>query len=332
MKEKGDNKSIKSSLSKMKKSNLKKGPLKSETLSNMQFTSKGGKNGTLNKSSSMESYSIKEIISNIFPGDSFIPKNINEYKHLIDETRLVKSDIDWTLGLRSKEPPMKRYIPFDISSSSPPSFYDEDAIKYKQKARKPNNNPFYKTDNGFKLYHLIQDKARKGFNFDMLMFETTLRNFKLKDGSKSVHHLQKWHNLPYDPKGSFHKFLPPLSQNNKDNLMKINKYVTRPYACTYKKIKYNEEDILVRSVRPDMNSTMDFLGHHNLMANYSANYQIKNLGLIRHILGTHSNSVSLFESSLRSYYKSSDNFFQQSQNNKGSSNRFNLKKNIKKKS
>lgn len=329
MKEKGDNMRKESLLLKATKVNLKKDQLKVSPISNMQHTHKTGKSAALNKSSSLSSYSMKEIMSNIFPSDSLIPKNINEYKHLIDETRLVQSDIDWALGLRWKKPPMKRYIPFDVSSSSPPSFFDADSMKYKEKASKPTNNPFFKTDNGFKLYHLVQDKARKGFNLDMLMFESTLRNFRLKDGSKSVQHTNKWHNLPYDPKARFHNFLPPLTQKNKDNLMKISKYVTRPFASTYKKIKYNEEDLLVKTMQPDMNCTMDFLGHHNLLNNYSAKYQIQNLGKIRHILSTHSNSLSLFESGLRSY-KSLENVLKPSQDNKGTSSPLNPKRKTKK--
>ena len=66
-----------------------------------------------------------------------IPKNINEYFHLLKNTETNKMQLDWTLTLRT---PIK--IKKIKHNQSCPSFYDVDLLKYKKKLQKKSNEPF----------------------------------------------------------------------------------------------------------------------------------------------------------------------------------------------
>ena len=60
----------------------------------------------------------------------FFPKNTNEYRHLIDDIKCCKSDIEFMLDLRR----YKNIPNIDKVTSVEPSFYQNDLSKYKNRA------------------------------------------------------------------------------------------------------------------------------------------------------------------------------------------------------
>ncbi len=69
-----------------------------------------------------------ESNNNTSKNKQIIPKNINEYFHLLENKSTNKMQLDWTLTLRT---PIK--IKKIKHNQSCPSFYEKDLLKYKKK-------------------------------------------------------------------------------------------------------------------------------------------------------------------------------------------------------
>ena len=228
------------------------------------------------------------------------PKNINEYKHLMNNFQMNQADLDWTLYLRNYKP-NKKFTKFNPGSFNPPTFYEDDFSKYQTRSQmNRTGDPFLLTDNTFKLSHLVKRTIDHG----QLNFETTLRSFKIPKGVKVVKHTEEWKAIPNNPISKIEdNFLPPLTEQDQHNLNKIDKFVLRRYVPKYEKGECDNKEIRKKVMIPDKKTTLDKLGEHLSLDRYNQNYDIKNIQGIRHILGRHSNSMAHFEIGLRGGYE-----------------------------
>ena len=229
-----------------------------------------------------------------------IPKNINEYKHLLANSQLVGGDLDWILDLRS--PPSKYKFKTGNTQPNPPSFYDDDLKKVKRRFKSihiDKSEPFLRTDNTFKLNHLVKNNVNP-IDLSILNYESSLRVNKFPKGYKSAKHSKKWEDIAYAPtEKDEDKFLPPLLEKSKENLAKINKYVLRDYVPVYDKVEVEGQQIKRKKFIKNKNATLDYLGDHLSMRPYEEKYKTKNINCYTHILNSHTNSLSRFETGLR---------------------------------
>ena len=241
-----------------------------------------------------------------FSSPTKIPKNVNEYKHLLETRYLAQGDLDWTLDLRLYDKQLKPISTYRELKTISPSFYDADLKKFRKTKSKNSKiiEPLTLRDNPFSLSHLVKGNANL-INESMLNFETTLRCFGLPKGVKTVTHKNQWKNFPFNKVTitNENKILPPLRDKEKANLRKIDKYVLRNYITLYKKKKYGNDNIQYKQMIPDKSSQSIYLGEHLSLKEYNNTYESKNIQNIRHILANHSNSLAKFENGLRGGYE-----------------------------
>lgn len=112
-----------------------------------------------------------------------IPKNVNEYQHLIS-IGSKEDTINWMINLRQSNPEFKQ-----PTSQREPSFYLKDLENYSNRVSKSKNlnmaDPI-KTNIGG-LNHLFKNRPGEKANLSQQMFETSLRKFKLLGISNNKH-------------------------------------------------------------------------------------------------------------------------------------------------
>ena len=238
----------------------------------------------------------KNLIQNIKDSEFFVPKNVNQYRHIIECYYSRESDLEWMLKLRrhkkikniQKEP-----------TTNPPNFYNEDYEKYRTKTESDNNGrkKFLKTNIGT-FNHVVK---RPFLNGSIFSFETTLRE---EQKNKKVN-IVPWRSLNYSSKRNlFDTYLPPVLTQSKDNLNKMKDLVSRPLIQVNSKTSVNGVDIRQRKfeLSPDRTSRSPF--EHVISNKYNDKYAIKNIGAIKHIMNfDNSNINTLWETKLREYDK-----------------------------
>jgi hypothetical protein len=117
------------------------------------------------------------------------PKNINEYRHIIDTHKVKDSDLEWVLHLRQPRTSggIRKTMGFQ-----PPSFYNSDYQNYINK-KKNDPNTKYNISNLATIEHLL--KKRTGYSPDQ-----TQMNFEINVLRDKQKFKKDWKNLPYNPR------------------------------------------------------------------------------------------------------------------------------------
>ena len=160
-----------------------------------------------------------------------LPKNIQEYRHIIDTFQSRDSDVEWIFELRGYNK-KNNFMNLKNVSVNQPSFYQDDFEKYRKKIEKDNKdkteNPLRMKGNAGELEHLLLKRLNMPANPSQVGFDSTLRQFnqfKTVSGPDVP-----WKNLNISSKKDLlDTYLPPLTKNSIKNLSTINKYVSRPY-------------------------------------------------------------------------------------------------------
>lgn len=159
-----------------------------------------------------------------------LPKNVNEYRHIIDSMPSSHSDVEWVLELRAYNN-KRNYESLKQFSGSHPEIYKKSFEDYRTKVIKD-----FKDKKQIKLRlkgntgefeHLMNKRIGMAANPTQLGFDSTLRSF---DEGKSSIKSSDWKNIAL-PKGKtlLSTYLPPVIKISKDNLEKINNLISRPY-------------------------------------------------------------------------------------------------------
>ena len=110
-----------------------------------------------------------------------VPKNVNEYRHIIEIRSTQGSDVEYMLGLRhyNKINRIEKHI-----SPNAPSFYDRDLEKYRKKnVLKYFDRQLLKT-NIATFEHILDHPAGLPANNIIFRYETTIRNEKEDEKKK----------------------------------------------------------------------------------------------------------------------------------------------------
>ena len=100
-------------------------------LSTINYTKSTNDTSKTNRKHSIN-YNSTNTHSTKYMKDVDYQKNINEYKHLLNNHMFTQEDLDWTLDLRNEKKIDK--ITKEISLS-PTSFYDKDLENFKKKKK-----------------------------------------------------------------------------------------------------------------------------------------------------------------------------------------------------
>ena len=291
-------------------------PVKSRrTVLNIKSSNYSGRNINLHKSKSLTSNIVKPKPKTLNNKTITVPKDINQFKHLISQFTITPSDLEWAFQLRAYERSLSSSSSFNNSDAAnnkkqntttipnPPSFYEEDFAKHRKKAKLRllySNEPFYKGTNSFTLYHLIQRSKACSVNPTLLNFGSTLRDF---DSSKKLFKSNSnpnWINLAYRPvyNEMQSSYLPPLLAKSKEKYKRLDSYILKKYKIAMQKVKYRNETINKKTVVEDSTHLPIYSCAHLSMGKYTPTYESKNIGQIRHLL-KQSNSTAKFEIGLR---------------------------------
>lgn len=151
-----------------------------------------------------------------------IPKNVNDYRHIIDVYYSRESDVEWILDLRGHKK-IKLYPKVD-SFNAPPFYYD-DLNKYKARNNYGDFRKYLKT-NISDYAHIYDDKAGLPANSIGVKHITTLRDLS---GLKSWKNPCPWKSLSLPKERNlFDTYLPPVTQNGKINLTSLGQFPSRP--------------------------------------------------------------------------------------------------------
>jgi hypothetical protein len=159
-----------------------------------------------------------------------LPKNVNEYRHIIDNKESRDSDVKWILELRAYKA-KKSYLSLKDSEGLKPELYTTGLEEYRNKVlrdlKERKENEMLLKGNSRDFEHLMNRRIGEQSNPYQLGFDSTLRkSYNDKNGFENV----PWRTLAISPKKSLLSlYLPPMSKNSLENLQKIKKYVSHPF-------------------------------------------------------------------------------------------------------
>ena len=231
------------------------------------------------------------------------PKNANEFRHIIEDLKCCKADVEFMLELRRN----KKINNLHGITGNEPSFYRDDLTKYKTKSiYKPEEKKMLKTNLG-RYKYIISDRAHYAINFPTFKYEVKLRTeqndivsrsldkIKLKENNENTEKNKNKKNLKLNTKewdstiipksqSLFDTLLPPILTMSKDNFAKNEKRVGRPVIIKKKDGFIN--GVKVKSRIFDYNSTLALRYPSNHFPNwdYKNEYGVGNLGEISHLL------------------------------------------------
>ena len=228
------------------------------------------------------------------------PKNANEFRHIIEDLKCCKADVEFMLELRRN----KKGKNFHGITGTEPSFYRDDLTKYKTKSiYKPEEKKMLKTNLG-RYKYIISDRAHYAINFPTFKYEVKLRTDQNDNVSKSLDKIKLKENneikknkknlkiniKDWDPttipksQSLFNTLLPPILTMSKDNFAKNEKRVGRPVIIKKKDGFIN--GVKVKSRIFDYNSTLALRYPSDHLPNwdYKNDYGVGNLGEISHLL------------------------------------------------
>ena len=234
------------------------------------------------------------------------PKNANEFRHIIEDLKCCKADVEFMLELRRN----KKIKNLQGTTGAEPSFYGEDLNKYKLRANyKPEEKKMLKTNLG-RYKYIISDRAHYAINFPTFNYEVKLRtdqndyisksldkinlkenkenkeNEEIKNIKKKLTlNIKDWDPSPLPKNESlFNTLLPPILTMSKENFAKNEKRVGRPIIIKKKDGYIN--GVKVKSRVFDYNSALALRYPSDHLPNwdYRNDYGVGNLGEITHLL------------------------------------------------
>jgi hypothetical protein len=259
------------------------------------------KSKTLNKSKNSEEKKIEakeevkknSIVLHTKPQnpDKF-PKNVNEFRHIMDDVNCCRADIEFMLELRRQ----KKFLSKEKHSLGEPQFYQDDLEKYKTKIfKKPEERKLLKTNIGL-FRQIFSNRASYAINNSTYKYEVCLRtepnitskSLGKKDGEdKKVSSRNRipWNSttIPRE-KTLFDTLLPPVLQRSKEIFSKYENKIGRP-VIQIKKDGFVEGKKIYGRIF-DYNKTLAkrYPSEHFPSSNYINDYGIQNIGAIRHLL------------------------------------------------
>lgn len=249
-----------------------------------------------------------KTVENHIP-DAF-PKNVNEFRHIIDDIKCGRADVEFMLELRRHK---KIDNNQEKAHANEPSFYQNDLSKYKNKTLlKPEEKKMLQVNLGQYKY-LLSDRTKYAINNPTFKYEVRLRteppylsksvDIKNSENNKNSDNAQikksafinikKWDNTNIPKHANlFNSLLPPILPQSKEIFAKNENRIGRPIIVKRKDAYIN--GIKIKSRIFDYNSViaLRFPSEHFPNSRYLNDYGVGNLGEISHLLKDDNRTMS----------------------------------------
>ncbi len=249
-----------------------------------------------------------KTVENHIP-DAF-PKNVNEFRHIIDDIKCGRADVEFMLELRRHK---KIDNNQEKAHANEPSFYQNDLSKFKNKTLlKPEEKKMLQVNLGQYKY-LLSDRTKYAINNPTFKYEVRLRteppylsksvDIKNSENNKNSDNAQikksafinikKWDNTNIPKHANlFNSLLPPILPQSKEIFAKNENRIGRPIIVKRKDAYIN--GIKIKSRIFDYNSViaLRFPSEHFPNSRYLNDYGVGNLGEISHLLKDDNRTMS----------------------------------------
>lgn len=230
------------------------------------------------------------------------PKNVNEFRHIMDDVNCCRADIEFMLELRRP----KKFLSVDKSSPlGEPQFYQEDLNKYKTKiAKKMDEKRLLKTNIGT-FHQIFSNRAKYAINDSTYRYEVGLRTepnkvFKnaKKEDKKSYSNTIPWNSTTIPRETSLlDKLLPPILNPSRAIFSKYDNKIGRPIIKMKKDGYINGAKVYSRIFDYNKSLSNRFPSEHFPSSKYSNDYGTQNIEAIRHLLDSDNRTMTSYWSS-----------------------------------
>jgi hypothetical protein len=243
-----------------------------------------------------------KTVENHLP-DAF-PKNVNEFRHIIDDIKCGRADVEFMLELRRHK---KIDNNQEKSHANEPSFYHNDLSKYKNKIiLKPEEKKMLQVNLG-QFKYLLSDRTKYAINDPTFKYEVRLRteppylskSVDIKNSDKAQNkkstfiNIKKWDNTNIPKHANlFNSLLPPILPHSKEIFAKNENRIGRPIIVRRKDAYIN--GIKIKSRIFDYNSViaLRYPSEHFPNSRYINDYGVGNLGEISHLMKEDNRTMS----------------------------------------
>ena len=205
------------------------------------------------------------------------PKNVNEFRHIMDDVNCCRADIEFMLELRRP----KKFLSKDKNSTlGEPQFYQDDLTKYKNKTiRKLDERKLLQTNIGT-FRQIFSNRARYAINNSVYRYEVGLR---------------PWNSTTIPKERSLlDKLLPPVLQPSKEVFSKFENKVGRPIIKIKKDGYINGNKIYGRIFDYNKSLANRFPSDHFPSSKYINDYGTQNIEAIRHLLDSDNRTMTSY--------------------------------------
>lgn len=228
------------------------------------------------------------------------PKNVNEFRHIMDDINCCRADIEFMLELRRP----KKFQSKDKSSSiGEPPFYRDDLTKYKTRfIPKLEEKKLLQTNIGI-FRQIFSNRAHYAINNSTYRYEVGLRTEpsrliksvgKVEDNKKNLtRNTNPWNSTTIPPqKTLLDKLLPPLLPPSKELFAKYDNKIGRPVIKIKKDGFINGNKIQGRIFDYNHSLALRFPSEHFPSSKYINDYGTQNIVAIKHLLDNDNRTMS----------------------------------------
>jgi hypothetical protein len=230
------------------------------------------------------------------------PKNVNEFRHIMDDVNCCRADIEFMLELRH---PKKFLSKERTSTLGEPQFYQDDLTKYKNKIiKKWDERKLLQTNIGT-FRQIFSNRAKYAINNSTYRYEVGLRTEPNKI-SKSVGKKEgedkkvSFKTIPWNsttiPKERtlLDKLLPPVLQPSKEIFAKFDTRIGRPVIKIKKDGYINGSKVYSRIFDYNKSLANRFPSEHFPSSKYINDYGTQNIVAIRHLLDSDNRTMTSY--------------------------------------
>ena len=230
------------------------------------------------------------------------PKNVNEFRHIMDDVNCCRADIEFMLELRRQ----KKFLSKDKNATiGEPQFYQDDLNKYKNKNQKKWEEKKLLQTNIGTFRQIFSNRAKYAINNSTYRYEVGLRtepnkiskSVGKKDDDKKVssRNANPWNSTTIPKERSLlDKLLPPVLQRSKDLFAKYDNKIGRPVIQIKKEGFINGNRINGRIYEYNRSLANRFPSDHFPSSKYSNDYGTQNIMAIKHLLDSDNRTMTSY--------------------------------------
>ena len=230
------------------------------------------------------------------------PKNVNEFRHIMDDVNCCRADIEFMLELRRP----KKWLSKDKNQTiGEPQFYQDDLNKYKSRyTRKLEERKLLQTNIGT-FRQIFSNRAKYAINNSTYRYEVGLRTEPNKiskslgkqddDKKVAIKNANPWNSTTIPKERSLlDKLLPPVLQPSKNLFAKFDNKIGRPVIQIKKEGYINGNKVKGRIYDYNKSLANRFPSDHYPSSKYENDYGTQNIMAIKHLLDSDNRTMTSY--------------------------------------